>query len=90
MAEHTEKEHSVVIKNRATAQISGVAEVVAYDEQRISATGEHGAFAVYGQKLKILSFDGRSGLLSISGSIDSVAYAKRSTEKKSFFARLAQ
>jgi len=77
-----ENRHRLVIDDRSALMMSGVADVVGFDDNRIELCGTFGGIDVLGEGLKISSLDLDEGKVSISGRIDAVAYGENREDKK--------
>ena len=80
--------HTVSIDGRASARISGITEVISYDDNSVVACCDLGEIEISGTGIKIKSFDVSDGLMCIDGSIDSVRYLAGSAKKSGFFERI--
>lgn len=79
-------EHSIIINNRKTISISGVTEVLSFDEQIIVVKTELGELTIKGDMLKVNRFANETGDLSLEGEFCALAYT--SLSKKSISKRL--
>lgn len=79
--------HAATLTNREEAKLSGVREVLAYDEQFISAVCDYGEVTIAGSGLKILGFDSKQGVLHAAGKIASLAYIDKREKSASLFGR---
>lgn len=84
------KPHLVTLKDRKEATLSGISEVLGFDEQYIGAVSDCGQLAIHGEKLKIVSFDAKNGNLSVAGDIMSLVYAVKRSKDGSFLSRLTR
>ncbi len=78
--------HTVIIQNRSKINISGVAEVISFDEQTVSLKTEMGNLIVKGEQLKVDSFTVETGDLVINGDFFAMTYSVAS--KRSIASRL--
>ncbi|MBR4940577.1 MAG: sporulation protein YabP [Clostridia bacterium] len=78
---------NLVVTNRSSLSLSGVKEVLGYDEMQIEADTFQGMIFIRGAGLKIDSFDSERGELEICGRIDGFVYGEK-TEKRSLLSRL--
>ena len=81
-------EHHVQMEGRERLTVSGVEDVVRFDEECIIMTTCVGSMVVTGMDLHIgkLSLDG--GELHVDGHIDSIAYEESRAQRGSLFSRL--
>lgn len=82
-----QKPHTVSIDSRASARVSGITEVLSYDDNSVLAACDYGDIEISGSNLKIKSFDVSDGLMTVEGGIDSVRYLSSSSKKSGFFER---
>lgn len=80
--------HSLTVEGRERASISGVIEVLSYDDASVLASSDYGDLYIEGTSLRIKSFDVSGGLLLIEGSIDSVRYLAGKSKKSGLLERL--
>lgn len=75
---------SVALDGREHLELTGVSEVVAFDEEYVELVSADGRMSVCGSGLKISDFDSASSRLIVDGRIDSITYAEdRAATKKS-------
>ena len=77
-----ELEHDVVITSRKRLHMTGIKDVVAFDEGQIMAQNDGADISIEGQNLKIEKFDSSSGELAVNGKIDGVLYYAPTPQKK--------
>ena len=77
-----ESKHKIVIDQRNTAFITGVVDVVSFDELSIIADTESGVVVIKGINLHINNLNLDSGELDIDGEINSIIYDIRSNYGK--------
>ena len=81
-------EHSFSVKARKNAQISGVTQVVSFDESCVVLLTECGEMTIEGNSLAVDALDVESGQVSVSGEVSAVLYAdERPKRRKGFFGR---
>ena len=81
--------HKLVFQNRSAGSITGIADVVSFDENTIVMLTNRGTLIVRGEELHIekLSLDG--GDLKVEGTIDSLTYEDSGRDRAGgLFARL--
>ena len=83
-----EASSNIIIENRTKLNISGVEDVLSFDERRVEAYTSGGLLVVAGIDLHIESLSLDSGDLFITGQIDSVIYAEDYAPKQGFWASL--
>ncbi len=90
--EQTEtKKHSVCLYERKEVVIEGVNKLDSFDKSEFLIATNKGYLHIRGKDLTLGNMDMEKGLLSIQGSIDSLAYLASETHqdrKESFFKKL--
>ncbi|MBE6727124.1 MAG: sporulation protein YabP [Ruminococcaceae bacterium] len=66
--------HAIITEGREKLSISGVRDVLAFDEETIQLDTVCGRMTVKGENLHIVSFHTESGDLSAEGRLHAVAY----------------
>ena len=81
-------EHRLTLTGRETLTVSGVEDVVRFDESCIVTTTSAGTLIITGEELHIgkLSLDG--GEMQVDGRIDAVTYEDTEVRQGSFLSRL--
>lgn len=74
--------HSVHIKDRESISITGVIEVMSFDDSSILLKTGRGGMAIEGSSLKIGRLSVENGELSADGKIDSVYYFSADRKEK--------
>ncbi|WP_392486001.1 sporulation protein YabP [Haloimpatiens sp. FM7315] len=84
------KKCNLCLENRKKLVITGVKEVISFNEEEISVTTELGALRVKGENLKMNKLDVQNEEMVIIGVIDSCVYTNRDKkrEKDSIISRL--
>ena len=82
-----EKGANIEIENRERLVMSGVGEVLSFDEDFVAVSTPLGKVEIEGGGLKIVNMSASSGDLLVTGRIDGVYYAAKPSAKKAFFAR---
>lgn len=87
MEESIRSNHNVIIENRKKFTLTGVKDVISFDDETIMLDTALGRLAVKGSALRILSFDNDSGDLTGEGRIHAFIYT---AEEKNggFFSRI--
>ena len=84
--------HAVTIERRNAVSVSGVLDVISFDEETIIAETELGVLIIRGANLHVNRLQVDSGDLSVDGEIVSVVYEDNAggfgKGKASFFSRL--
>ena len=78
--------HEVSLKSRKRMSISGVREVISFDESAVNLRTVCGDLAIEGQGLHIGVLDTERGVVSLEGdSVDGMWYLREDSEKKRGF-----
>lgn len=87
MEEKVLKSHNVIVENRGKFTLTGVNEVLSFDENTILLDTALGKLTLRGENLKLGQFDTGKGDISGSGEIYALLYSSNETSGK-FFSRL--
>ncbi len=81
---------NLTLENRKKLTLSGIIEVISFDEQKIDLTTKLGNLTIKGEELKMNRLDVQSGDVMIAGSIASIVYNGKVLKKsnKSIISRL--
>lgn len=82
-----QKPQNLILENCKKLVLSGVNEVVSFDEEAVSLETELGRLEIRGNNMQIISFDTQSGDMNIEGYVYALVYTK-STQPKSIFRRV--
>ena len=91
MDEIRTRTHKVILENRSGGTITGIQEVVSFDENQIVLDTDMGLLTVKGKNLHVSRLTLEKGETDIDGSIDSLAYSSNEAYRKSgesLFSRL--
>ena len=91
MDEIRKRTHKVILENRSRGTITGIQEVVSFDENQIVLDTDMGLLTVKGKNLHVSRLTLEKGETDIDGSIDSLAYSSNEAYRKSgesLFSRL--
>ena len=81
--------HQVIFSMRKEMSITGVREVVSFDEESVVLKSSCGEITVEGAELKVGTLDTEKGVVTLEGRIDSVYYSDNvSEEKHGFFSKI--
>ncbi len=78
---------SVSLTDRTSAQLTGVEEVISYDENNIVMQTSLGQLTLDGKGLNIVQLNLGEGIVSVEGHIDALYYMEN-REKRSLFSRI--
>lgn len=87
-----EKKNNLTLNNRKKLNLTGVLEVVSYDDEKIQLNTNLGSLDIKGSSLKINKLDVQNGDVIIMGMINSMVYSDKNInkDKKSFMKKLFQ
>ena len=80
--------HKIILISRKELEISGVNEVVAYDDDEVEIDTVDGRISINGCGFKITKLNTDEGILSLFGTVDSIYYDDSAPDKQSIFKRL--
>lgn len=82
--------HNIILQDRRDLSVSGVIEVISFDETSVCMRTPLGELTVHGQKLHIKKTSIDSGELLLDGEICELCYTAKSTQKQgtSLFAKM--
>lgn len=80
--EEKKKQHGVELVARRELRVSGVEEVIGFDEELVRLESSEGELYVEGGEMKIESLDTESGELTLKGRIDSLYYVSEGQKKR--------
>lgn len=83
------REHEIRVIKREFMSVSGVEEVVSFDENGADLISVEGELIVEGENIKIGALDTERGVVTLSGKIDGFYYVNEDkNSKRGFFSRL--
>ena len=74
--------HRLMLERQKCGTITGIREVISFDEKEILLHTEDGKLSVKGEELHVRHLDLESGEISLEGKIDSLTYLGRKKDKK--------
>lgn len=80
--------HALTLTERTELSVTGVEEIVRFDEELVVVRTVKGELAVHGAGLKVDLLDKSGGALRLSGAIDELVYSKAHEGKGGFWSRL--
>ena len=83
--------HKLVFQNRSAGSITGIADVVSFDENTIVLDTDMGLLTIKGKELHVSRLTLEKGEGDVDGTIDSMAYSSNEALRKSgesLFSRL--
>lgn len=76
--------HSLSMENRQRAALTGVSEVLAFDENQVILMTESGEIALTGDNLHVTRLMLEEGQLTVEGRLDSIFYTQRNQRRGLF------
>lgn len=80
--------HDLFLKDRKNLVLSGIKEVIAFDENAVDVISALGNLSIRGENLKISGFNTDSGDMEISGKFTAMIYINNSSKKEGLFSKL--
>lgn len=80
--------HNAIIEGRERLMLSGVEDVVSFDELELELVTELGGLTVRGEMLNIESLNRDTGDMMVTGKINELIYSEKKPESKGFFRKL--
>ena len=85
------KEHEIRALKRKEMSVSGVCEVISFDDEGVRLMSVEGEIYIEGEEIKIGILDTDRGRVTLSGKINGFYYvSEEKNQKKGFFSRLAR
>ena len=82
----TEKQHTLILENRKHAALTGISEVLAFDENQVMLLTDGGEIALTGEGLHVTKLMLEEGQLTVDGKLDGIFYTQ-STRRRVLFRR---
>ena len=83
----TVKTHLLTLDNRQRAALTGVSEVLGFDENQVSLMTENGEVTLTGEGLHVTKLMLEEGQLAVEGKIDGVQYSAPRGRRRGLFSR---
>ena len=74
--------HKLVFQNRSAGSITGIADVVSFDENTIVLDTDMGLLTIKGKELHVSRLTVEKGELEVDGQVDSLAYSSNEAYRK--------
>lgn len=79
--------HVITIDNRRDIKMTGIKDVLSFDEQTLLLDTVAGELTIKGEQLKVSGFTAETGVLTLSGTLFALAYTA-SSKKRNMIGRL--
>lgn len=87
MAQQTDRlPHKLTLNRREQLTVSGVDEVIGFDENTVILHTELGALHIYGQQLQLKELSVESGQMAVTGQISALVY-EQPRSRRGWFGR---
>jgi sporulation protein YabP len=85
-----EKKSSMMLENRKRLSLSGVIEVISFNDEQIILNTSLGTLIIKGEELRMNKLDVQNGDIMITGTVNSCAYINKESkqDKESILAKL--
>lgn len=80
--EHNFQSHKISVIDRRTAELTGINDVISFDDNSITAHSALGDMIIEGEELKIDNFSSEKGLLTVIGKMNGIYYLEHDTKKR--------
>ena len=80
--------HALSLEGRKRLAVSGVMDVVSFDEGAAALETSQGTLILRGRELHVEQLDLEAGRIRISGEVDSLVYEENRQTRESFLSRL--
>ena len=74
--------HACRLENRSAASLTGVREVVSFDENQVVVDTDIGLLTIKGKELHVSRLTVEKGELEVDGQVDSLAYSSNEAYRK--------
>lgn len=81
------KNHLLTLDNRRRASLTGVNEVMGFDENQVTLMTENGEVTLTGEGLHVTKLMLEEGQLAVEGKIDGVIYSAQRSRRRGLFSR---
>ena len=83
----TLKEHNLQLSNRKILSLSGISDVISFDESLVTLLCAECVMSVEGEGMRVLRMDVERGDLAIEGKINAISYIDKRVRKNGLFAK---
>lgn len=83
------REHEIKLIKRREMSVSGVCEVISFDDEGVRLMSVEGELCIEGEEIKIGVLDTDRGVVTLTGRVSGIYYvSEEKREKKGLFSRL--
>ena len=77
------RQHKLILQNRSKGNITGICDVVSFDENEVVLDTDMGLLTIKGKELHVSRLTLEKGEVDIEGTIDSMVYSSNEALRKS-------
>ncbi len=88
MGEFQQKNHTLILESRKNLTLNGIEDVLGFNEQEVTLSGQWGLLFVRGDNLHISKLSLETGEVTLDGKINALVYSEEKSEKGSLLSRL--
>lgn len=88
MSEQSLKKHNLILENRKNLSLGGIDDVLGFNEEMVTLSGNCGILIVRGENLHISKLSLDTGEVNLDGKINALIYSEEKQEKSGVFSRL--
>ena len=87
----TEKDfHEIILRNRKSLDMSGIIEVISFDDISVQLRTQCGELYIEGTELHIHALDTVKGAVSVEGNVVSLLYYDKQADRRGLFGKLSK
>ena len=76
------RQHKLILQNRGKGNITGICDVVSFDENAVVLDTDMGLLTIKGKELHVSRLTVEKGELEVDGQVDSLAYSSNEAYRK--------
>lgn len=77
------RQHKIIMQNRSQGSITGIQDVVSFDENQIVLDTDMGLLTIKGKELHVSRLTLEKGEVDLTGAVDSMTYSSNASYRKS-------
>lgn len=81
-------EHNITLKERENLVVSGVEHIYSFNDKKVEVKTSAGEMVIEGENLDMSKLSIDENIISITGTINSIAYAKPKQPQENFFKKV--